>query len=103
MKDEATKAADTTDAAPPIKDPLYSRFANYYDLVFERVYAARIHQAIRSLEIPAGAEVLEVGVGTGVSLPAYPEEIRLTAIDLSPEMLAQANQRAAPRSAEAGG
>ena len=43
----------------------------------------------------AQGEVLEVGVGTGLSLPHYNPDIRLTAIDLTPEMLDRAEARAA--------
>jgi ubiquinone/menaquinone biosynthesis C-methylase UbiE len=38
---------------------------------------------------------LEIGVGTGLNLERYPADIALTAIDLTPEMLAQARARAA--------
>jgi phosphatidylethanolamine/phosphatidyl-N-methylethanolamine N-methyltransferase len=37
--------------------------------------------------------VLELGVGTGLALAAYPQHVRVTGIDLSPEMLAQAQQK----------
>lgn len=43
----------------------------------------------------AEGDVLEVAVGTGLNLPLYPNGIRLTAIELSPEMLAIARRRAA--------
>jgi ubiquinone/menaquinone biosynthesis C-methylase UbiE len=42
----------------------------------------------------ARGEVLEVAIGTGRNLQFYPAEARLTAVDLSPAMLAQARQRA---------
>lgn len=45
------------------------------------------------LEIPEGAEVLEIGVGTGLSLPLYPSHCRVTALDLSAAMLRRANKR----------
>jgi ubiquinone/menaquinone biosynthesis C-methylase UbiE len=43
----------------------------------------------------AEGEVLEIAAGTGRNLPHYPRNVRLTAIELSPEMLAIAKQRAA--------
>jgi ubiquinone/menaquinone biosynthesis C-methylase UbiE len=43
----------------------------------------------------AAGEVLEVAVGTGRNLPLYPQTVRLTGIDWSPEMLAIARERAA--------
>jgi phosphatidylethanolamine/phosphatidyl-N-methylethanolamine N-methyltransferase len=64
-----------------------------YEPVFHRWFGARIHALIRSLEIPAGAKVLEVGVGTGISLGAYPLHAEVDAIDLSPMMLAQAREK----------
>src|SRR6266545_2875464 len=37
-----------------------------------------------------GESVLEVGVGTGLSLPLYPPSVKVTGIDVSPEMLERA-------------
>jgi phosphatidylethanolamine/phosphatidyl-N-methylethanolamine N-methyltransferase len=39
-----------------------------------------------------GPEVLEIGVGTGKNIPYYPDDVRVTAIDLSPGMLKRARR-----------
>jgi ubiquinone/menaquinone biosynthesis C-methylase UbiE len=41
-----------------------------------------------------GPKALEVGVGTGKNLPYYPEDVEITAIDLSPRMLSRARRKA---------
>ncbi|MGH2825995.1 MAG: class I SAM-dependent methyltransferase [Actinomycetota bacterium] len=43
----------------------------------------------------ATGKTLEVAVGTGLNLTHYPDDVRLTGIDLSPEMLTIARDRAA--------
>ena len=43
----------------------------------------------------ATGDVLELAIGTGRNLDAYPSGVRLTGIELSPEMLAIARMRAA--------
>lgn len=40
-----------------------------------------------------GEHILEVGVGTGLSLPLYPKDVLVTGIDVSSEMLARAEAR----------
>jgi ubiquinone/menaquinone biosynthesis C-methylase UbiE len=49
----------------------------------------------------ARGEVLEIAVGTGRNLPFYPEDVRLTGIELSPRMLAIARGRARELDVEA--
>jgi ubiquinone/menaquinone biosynthesis C-methylase UbiE len=43
----------------------------------------------------ARGDVLEIAIGTGRNLPHYPADVRLTAIELSPQMLSIARKRAA--------
>jgi len=43
----------------------------------------------------ARGDVLEIAIGTGLNLPFYPRNVRLTGIDLSPAMLELARSRAA--------
>jgi phosphatidylethanolamine/phosphatidyl-N-methylethanolamine N-methyltransferase len=72
---------------------LYGEFSQFYDLVFARFFYPRIANVIRTLQIPAGAKVLEVGVGTGLALAVYPRHCQVTGIDLAPDMLEHARER----------
>lgn len=74
----------------------YRRWAPVYDATFGRIVEAGLRQATAAANRHRG-RVLEVGVGTGLSLPMYRRELRVTGIDLSPEMLARARERAAKR------
>lgn len=72
---------------------IYYELSHLYDLLFKRVFYPRIAAVIRSLNIAPGAQVLEVGVGTGLSLTAYPTQCQVTGIDLAPDMLEQAQEK----------
>ena len=72
---------------------LYYEFSHLYDLVFARYFYPRIAATIRALDIPAGAKVLEVGVGTGMALSVYPRHCQVTGVDLAPDMLEHAQER----------
>lgn len=74
----------------------YARWAPVYDAVFGPVMEASRRAAVAALP-PGTRRVLEVGVGTGISLPDYPAETRVVGIDLSPAMLARARARVAAR------
>lgn len=71
----------------------YQRYAPVYDVLFGRVFEPGRRRVIETLACTAGDCVLEVGVGTGLSLPHYPATARITGIDLSPHMLARARAR----------
>ena len=77
----------------PHESALYYEFSHLYDIFFGRVFYPRIVRVIRSLGIEPGARVLELGVGTGLSLEAYPQHCQVTGIDLAPEMLERAQDR----------
>jgi phosphatidylethanolamine/phosphatidyl-N-methylethanolamine N-methyltransferase len=72
---------------------LYYELSQVYDLVFARFFYPRIASVIRSLRIPPGARVLELGVGTGLSLGAYPRHCQVLGVDLAPDMLEHAQER----------
>lgn len=71
----------------------YRLFAPVYDLVFGPVLEPGRRRAVSSLAAAPGSRILEVGVGTGLSLAAYPANVRVTGIDLAPGMLAKARAR----------
>jgi ubiquinone/menaquinone biosynthesis C-methylase UbiE len=60
---------------------------------FERRLFGRGHRPWACSQ--AAGDTLEVAVGTALNLPYYPETVRLMGLDLSPEMLAVARERAA--------
>ena len=74
----------------------YDRWAPVYDLVFGGVFA-KGRQAAISATNKLGGRVLEVGVGTGISLPMYAPHVRIFGTDISEAMLAKARERVAQR------
>lgn len=71
----------------------YRRYALGYDLCFGAVLQPGRRAIIERLRCNGSDRVLEVGVGTGLSLPLYPRDVQVTGIDISPEMLARARAR----------
>ncbi|WP_231573558.1 class I SAM-dependent methyltransferase [Thermopetrobacter sp. TC1] len=71
----------------------YARWAPIYDFTFGIIADSGRKRAVRHINSLPPGRVLEVGVGTGISLPSYKPEHRITGIDLSPEMLAKARER----------
>ncbi len=72
----------------------YSRYANSYDSWFGLASRTARNRAVETVNACPGTQVLEVGVGTGLALPRYDQNKRITGIDLSREMLAIARRRA---------
>lgn len=70
----------------------YRRWAPIYDSTFGKIADAGRQQAV-DLVNGLGGRVLEVGVGTGISLPGYDAGVRVTGIDLSTDMLEKARKR----------
>jgi phosphatidylethanolamine/phosphatidyl-N-methylethanolamine N-methyltransferase len=73
---------------------VYSILARIYDGSFDWALGPGRRRAVQSLPIRDGDHVLEIGVGTGLSLPHYPVGCRVTGIDISEPMLEQARRRA---------
>jgi phosphatidylethanolamine/phosphatidyl-N-methylethanolamine N-methyltransferase len=78
----------------------YRRYARIYDAVFGPVLQPGRRALLEALKLKPGDRVLEVGVGTGLSLPLYPASVRITGIDVSREMLEKARERVARRRLE---
>ena len=72
----------------------YARWAPVYDLVFGALFDRGRRAAIAAAE-QVGGRILEVGVGTGISLPGYSSHNRVVGIDLSEAMLRKAQRRVA--------
>ena len=84
-----------------------------FDRVADRYDATRVHPAEASAEIAAGlmrvgglqsgAEVLEIGIGTGrIALPLLASGVNVTGIDIAPRMLEQLEAKYAAWQAESG-
>lgn len=73
----------------------YRRYAGVYDLLFGAIFESGRRAAVGLINELGCKRVLEVGVGTGLSLPAYRRDSRVIGIDVCSEMLARARQRVA--------
>ena len=71
----------------------YRRYAPLYDLLFGAALGPG-RAAMAQLVTKLGPErILEVGVGTGLTLGHYPAQARITGIDVSTDMLAAAQRK----------
>jgi phosphatidylethanolamine/phosphatidyl-N-methylethanolamine N-methyltransferase len=72
----------------------YARWAPVYDLVFGALFDRGRRAAVAAAE-RIGGRILEIGVGTGLTLPGYSSRNRIIGIDLSEAMLRKARRRVA--------
>lgn len=70
----------------------YDRWAPIYDLVFGPVFERGRKASLEAAE-RVGGRILEVGVGTGISLPDYSKSNRVFGVDISEPMLRKARRR----------
>ena len=70
----------------------YARF-NFYYVCFGAVFQPGRRAIVDRMDCLPGERILEVGVGTGLSLPLYPQNVRVVGIDISRDMLDQARDR----------
>ncbi len=72
---------------------IYAGYSKVYDALFKRFFYPRIKHAIGYMDIKPGDIILDVGVGTGLSLSVFPKHCRVVGIDLSTEMLSKAKEK----------
>ncbi len=102
MTDDARRPA-SAHAATMIVRRRYERLAPVYDLLdlSMELLAFRRWRSLAWEAVGLEGRVLEVGVGTGKNIAFWPRSVDMTAIDLSPEMLARARRRATKRGVDA--
>ena len=93
--DVATRALSAMSLETSVVEGVYAKMASVYDLFFGLPLHHGRAAAIRRMGIRPDNHILEVGVGTGMSLPLYPRCCSVTAIDLSESMLEHARARVA--------
>jgi phosphatidylethanolamine/phosphatidyl-N-methylethanolamine N-methyltransferase len=90
MNEAANRDRDTLDQATLNK--AYARWAPVYDLVFGKVFDPGRKASIAAAE-RIGGHILDVGIGTGISLLDFSATNTITGIDISEPMLQRARQR----------
>ncbi|ARP97766.1 class I SAM-dependent methyltransferase [Pseudorhodoplanes sinuspersici] len=70
----------------------YDRWAPVYDFIFGPVFQRGRQVAIEAAE-KIGGRILEVGVGTGISLQDYSPRNKIVGVDISASMLEKAHAR----------
>jgi phosphatidylethanolamine/phosphatidyl-N-methylethanolamine N-methyltransferase len=72
---------------------IYDIHSLFYDKTFGRLVKRRIERAIHHMNVSPADRVLDLGIGTGVSLNYYPEHANVIGIDLSAGMLRECRKK----------
>jgi phosphatidylethanolamine/phosphatidyl-N-methylethanolamine N-methyltransferase len=72
---------------------VYDRIASGYDLAFGPILRQGHKMAMNAMDIKSSHRVLEVGIGTGLTLPFFKKDQHIEGVDLSEVMLAKARER----------
>lgn len=76
---------------------VYRRYAPGYDFYFGALLQPGRRAVVEGMRCRPGERILEVGLGTGLSLPLYPRTVRVVGTDVSPHMLARAHTQKSRR------
>ncbi len=71
----------------------YTFYTPFYDVI-AKVFKPYRKQSIDSLSIKDGSKVLIIGAGSGLDLEFLPENIDITAIDITPSMIRELEKKA---------
>lgn len=93
LKPSSSYSVTQTESA--LVERVYDKLASVYDVAFGPILQPGRRRALAVMNPAPGTRVLEIGVGTGLSLSLYPAGCHVTAIDFSAEMLVRAEERVA--------
>ena len=82
-----------TDSERKHRHGIYRLYAPIYDRLMAPSFADGHSKMYNSLNLKQGDKILEVGVGTGISLTHVPDFVKVEAIDYSEPMLVKARKR----------
>ncbi len=72
---------------------IYNVWSHFYDALLTKLVQRRQEQAIAKMDLNEGEWLLDIGIGTGLSLPLYPRDLHVVGLDISEGMLGRAQRR----------
>jgi phosphatidylethanolamine/phosphatidyl-N-methylethanolamine N-methyltransferase len=90
MNNVSTDQLSVTSVDQDLVERLYARFASVYNGIFGPILHAGRVEAMRELPLKPNDQILEVGIGTGLTATLYPSDCHVVGIDLSEPMLREA-------------
>ncbi|MBL4700660.1 MAG: class I SAM-dependent methyltransferase [Phycisphaeraceae bacterium] len=70
--------------------PMYDIWAWFYNWTFGALVRSRQRRAVQQLPFKPGDRILDLGVGTGLTLKHYPKDVTVIGMDLSHGMISKA-------------
>lgn len=74
-------------------EKVYRQLAKIYDVAFGALLQSGRERAIRAIAADRQLRVLEIGIGTALTVPEYPANCKIVGLDFSAAMLAKATSR----------